>query len=136
MEALGLLMEDYLHSLKTYQRNGKLAPAMQDQMKEHQEASQKKSERVALDKFPNREDAVQAFIRYFEIQFQEVERLFKGGESIFYSDLDQKINDYSTKKYLEDTYTLSTNVDASVLKYANEHYQLMNDPQVKQYINN
>jgi len=62
--------------------------------------------------------------------------LFKGGESIFYSDLDQKINDYSTKKYLEDTFTLSTNVDASVLKYANEHYQLMNDPQVKQYINN
>jgi len=90
---------------------------------------------VALDKFPNREDAVLAFIRYFEIQFQEVDRLFKSGESIFYSDLDGKINDYSTKKYLEDTFTLSTKIDASVLKYANEHYQLMNDPQVRQYIN-
>ena len=88
MEAVGLLMEDYLLSLKTYQRNGNLVPAMQDLMKVQQEASQKKSERLTLDKFPNREDAVQAFIRYFEIQFQEVERLFKGGESIFYSDLD------------------------------------------------
>ena len=104
---------------------------MKDQMKVKQDEFKKKSEKVALEKFPIREDAVQAFIKYFEIQFQEVERLFKSGESIFYSDLDQRINDYATKKYLEDTFTLSTNVDASVLKYANEHYQLMNDPEVK-----
>jgi hypothetical protein len=40
---------------------------MQDKMKAQQEELQKKSEKVALEKFPNREDAVQAFIRYFEI---------------------------------------------------------------------
>jgi len=72
---------------------------------------------------------------YLELEFAEVERLFRAGESIFYQDLERKVNDYATKKYLEDTFYFkyqqddtANGLDARDLKYANDHYQLINDP--------
>lgn len=80
---------------------------------------------------------------YLELEFAEVERLFRAGESIFYQDLERKVNDYATKKYLEDTFhfnylnqdgeggdstTTTRGLEARDLKYANEHYQMINDP--------
>ena len=47
LETLSLLYDDYLHSLKTYQKNGKLALAMQDQAKAQEEQRRKTAEDIA-----------------------------------------------------------------------------------------
>ena len=53
--------------MRTYQKNGKLALAMQAKMKEAEEAMAKKSEELSVKYFPNREDAIQAFKNYFDV---------------------------------------------------------------------
>ena len=122
MEAAGLLKEDFYRTSDTYKGTKNLPQAMFDQKKAREDRYKIRAEKVALEKFPNREDAVQAMIRYYEIQMQEVDRLFQSGESIFWSDLKNKIKACPTKKYLIDTFTLTTNIEISDFKCALRHY--------------
>ena len=60
-------MDDYLNSLKIYQRNGKLGKAMEAQVKAKEEEIKKKAEEVTNKAFASKEEAINAFRNYFEL---------------------------------------------------------------------